>query len=186
MIDLLQLVLAAPPPAPPTGDGLSALYLLIGGQVVLTTIGMIAGLVRWLGSRTVEREDKDKEDLRAQIRLHDARFKELEERNDERFEELEDSIAALDKTMTTMQAEMKQLLTKMDAVREALGEMKGGWQTFEKSLDNRFDKQGDFYRNLLKEHAALVSDKLEKLEFSLRQDTSRAIHDAQTLRSKGR
>lgn len=160
-------VVASPPPAQ-ASDPLSPLYILIGSTVVLQLIALIVGGVKWLAGRTVEREDKDKEDLRASIKKHD-----------ERFEEQDDAIAALDKSVITLQTEVKQVIHTLDAIRGGVSEVKLG-------LDQRFEKQADFYRAQVKDLMAVVEKKLEELEYRLRQDAARAMSDASVLARGGR
>ncbi len=155
--------MAAPVP-PPSGE--TALYLVVGLLTVTQIAGLIAAFVRWLGARTVENEDKEKRDLRDRLDKHEARF-----------EELEDAINGLEKTLTSVQTELKQTHELVGSVRGAVAEIKA-------TLETRFEKQADFYRSALKDHAAGVTDSLEKMEFQLRQDTTRAIHDAQTFTSR--
>jgi len=168
-----QLLLAAGPaispatPPPPSSDPLSPLYILIGSTVVLQLIALIVGGVKWLAGRTVEREDKDKEDLRAAIKKHD-----------ERFEEQDDAIAALDKSVIALQSEVKQVMHALEGIRGGVSEVKLG-------LDQRFEKQADFYRGQVKELGVEVGKKLDELEYRLRQDAARAMHDASAL-ARGR
>lgn len=151
---------AAPPPSSET-----ALYILVGTLTLAQVAGLIVAFVKWLGARTVANEDKEKQELRARLDKHE-----------ERFEELEDSMNGLEKTLASVQTELKQTHELVGSVRGAVAEIKA-------TLETRFEKQSEFYRAALKEHAVGVTDALEKLEFQLRQDTTRAIHDAQAMRS---
>lgn len=157
----------APVPVPPP-SGETALYLVVGLLTVTQIAGLIAAFIRWLGVRTVENEDKEKKGLRDRLDKHEARF-----------EELEDAINGLEKTLTSVQTELKQTHELVGSVRGAVAEIKA-------TLETRFEKQSEFYRSALKDHATSVTESLERLEFQLRQDTTRAIHDAQTLTTSRR
>jgi len=162
-------LLLAAPPVPPAADPLGPLYMLIGSVVVLQLIGMAVAGVKWLGTRTVEREDRDKEALRSMLKEHE-----------ERFEEQDKMIASLDRSVVSLQAEVKQAMHALESIRGGVSEVRLG-------LDSRFEKQAEFYRSALKEFMAQMEKKLEDLEIRLRQDTARAMHDVQTLaRGKGR
>jgi chromosome segregation ATPase len=145
------------------GDGLSKLYLLVGAGVVAQLMAAGFGIVRWLGSRTVEREDKDKEDVRAELKEHD-----------ERFEKSERAIADLDRAIINLQAEMKQTYTLAEGIRGTVIEIRT-------NLDNRFEKQSEFYRASLKEQSSLLDEKLGSLERVFRQDITRAMSDVQAM-----
>jgi hypothetical protein len=80
----------------------------------------------------------------------------------------------MDRSLALLQLEGKQILSVVEGTRGAVGEVKAG-------LDNRFEKQSEFYRGQIKEVFAAVTEKLEKLEYDLRQDTTRAMRDAQEL-----
>lgn len=154
-----------PAPALDAAEGLRPLYYLIGSMVLAQAIGAGIGIVRWLGSRTVEREDKDKEDVRAELKEHD-----------ERFEKQERAIAELDRSLLSLQAEMKQTHTLAEGIRSTVVEIRT-------NLDNRFEKQSEFYRSSLKEHSGTLEEKLGGLERSFRQDITRAMSDVQTMSS---
>lgn len=166
---LIPLVLsAAPVPAVPAVDVLTPLYALLGSLVLLQLVSAAFGFVKWLGARTVATEDKDKAETRAQLKEHEARF-----------EELETSVSAVDRAISTVQLEMKQVLSTVEATRGMVVEIKG-------SMDNRFEKQSDFYRSQIKELLVGVDKRLEDLEYKLRQDMTRAIHDASLMNAKVR
>lgn len=165
-MSLLTFLLAAAPvavPPAPVSDPLTPLYALIGSMVVLQLVGMVVAFVKWLGSRTVDREDKDKEELKKRLEEHD-----------DKFEETDRSVAAIDRAVGTVQLEMKQVLSTVEATRGMVIEIKG-------AMDNRFEKQADFYRTQVKELLQGVDKRLEDLEFKLRQDMSRAVHDASMM-----
>ena len=170
---LLQLLLAAAPVAPPAPTAsmteiLTPLYALLGSLVLLQLVSAAFGLVKWLGARTVATEDKDKAETRAQLKEHEARF-----------EEIESSVSMVDRAISTVQLEMKQVLSTVESTRGMVVEIKG-------SMDNRFEKQSDFYRGQIKELLVGVDKRLEDLEYKLRQDMTRAIHDASVMNAKVR
>lgn len=133
MINPIFLLSATQPKvAEVSADALTPLYYLIGSMVVAQLIGAIFTFVKWLGSRTVEREDKDKEGIQRQLDDHDKKFEEIEN-----------------------------------------------------SVVGRLEKQADFYRLQVKEAMQSVDKKIEDLEFRLRQDMARAVHDAMLI-SKSR
>jgi septation ring formation regulator EzrA len=165
-MSFLALLAAAPVPPPPPApveDPLKALYLLIGSLVVLQLIAMGFALVRWLASRTVEREDKDKEDLRSRLDEHD-----------ERFSKLERTLNDLDRLLGKVEQDSKSHHASVESIRGAISEIRG-------SIESSRDKQADYYRSQLKEAMVAVTEKIEKLEFDIRQDTTRAIHDAAAM-----
>lgn len=139
---------------------LGPLYALVGTAVVGQVAGAIVGIVKWLGSRTVQREDKDKEDFKADLKAHD-----------ERFTEIEQSLREMDRTVLTVQTDVKAVSGAVETIRSTVVELRA-------ALENRFDKQSEFYRAQMKELMAQVTEQLEKVEFDLRQDTTRAITDA--------
>lgn len=174
-MSLFAFLLAAAPavaqttaPAPAGGESLTALYLLVGTAVIGQLVGLIFGFVKWLGSRTVEREDKDKEELRESLKEHE-----------ERFSDTNRKLADLDRVVLMTQSEVK-------ATHELVGSIRGAVAEIKVSLDTRFEKQADFYRSALKEHVTNLTDQLEKLEYQIRQDTTRAIHDAAALRARAK
>lgn len=146
------------------GDPLSPLYYLVGSMVVLQLGASIVGAVRWLGARTVEREDRDKEDLREQLKEHDDHFLKLER-----------ALSDLERIILLLQSEGKQSSSAIESTRGAVGEIKN-------HLETRFEKQAEYYRGQLKESLAASADQLGKLEYTIRQDMARAIYDAGTLR----
>lgn len=173
MNSLLYLLLSASPvaaqpaptvpPVPTTTDPMTAIYLLVGAFVLKELLSFGRDFIKGLATRTVEREDKDKEDLKKRLEEHD-----------DRFEETDRSVAAIDKTVGAVQLEMKQVLSTVEATRGMVIEIKG-------AMDNRFEKQAEFYRTQIKELLQGVDKRLEDLEFKLRQDMSRAVHDASMM-----
>lgn len=152
------LLLAAPSPVP-QADPLAPLYYLIGSMVVLQLGAMIFAGIRWLMSRTVQREDEDKQGLRKRLDKHD-----------ERFEEQDAAISELDKVVSNLQNELRQVRDTLESIRGGVAELKIG-------LDQRFEKQAEFYRVSLKDFVAQLEKKLEDLEYKLRQDMTRAVAD---------
>jgi len=169
-MNALFLLLAAAPvaqvPVAPPPDPLAPLYILIGSMVVLQLGAMIAAFIKWMAGRTVEREDKDKEDVRSRLAEHD-----------EKFQKLERTLGDLDRLLVSLSADGKNHHSSVEAIRGTIAEIKG-------QVENRFDKQAEFYRAQLKETVANVTEKLEALEYQLRQDTTRAIHDAAAMRAR--
>jgi chromosome segregation ATPase len=152
----------------PDADSLSSLYMLVGTSVVAQVAAAGVGVVKWLGSRTVERDDKDRESLRESLKDHEDRFTDMNRK-----------LADLDRAVLVTQSEVKQTHELVGGIRGAVAEIKA-------SLDTRFDKQADFYRASLKEHVTNLTAQLEKLEYQIRQDTTRAIHDAAIMRSRAK
>lgn len=155
-------------------DALSPLYYLIGSQIVLSVITAAVGVVRWLAGRTVEREDKDKEALTKRVEAIETEAKKereaLAEKYDERFEELEDQLNSLDKAVSGVANETKQ-------VRDTLESIRGGVSELKLNLDGRLEKQATFYRDTMREYVQGLEKKLEELEYKLRQDMTRAVGD---------
>lgn len=166
MLDALHSLIGAAPtaPGPSVADALAPLYLLVGTAVAGQIIGLGFSIVRWLGARTVEREDKDKEYFRAQLHEHE-----------EHFQKLEHMLNELSRVLDTTGTEAKGHHGTIEALRGAIKEIK-------EQVETRFDKQAEFYRGQLKDALAQVTEKFAKLEFDVRQDTTRAIYDAATLR----
>lgn len=176
-MNFIALVLAAGPAAAQAvpqaatpADPLGPLYYLLGSQLVLMVIGMAAGIVRWLGSRTVQREDEDKKALKASIEA-------LQKKYDERFEEQDDQLNDLDKSLSTLQSEVK-------SMRETLENIRGGVAELKPALDARLEKQAQHYREATKEYTEQVEKKLTELEYKLRQDMTRAVADHMRARGK--
>lgn len=164
------------------GSDLTALYAMVGTVVVGQAAAGIVGIVKWLGSRTVEREDREKEDFKAELKAHDARFAAVEQllnieikaagkAAEERFEEIEQSLRDMDRTVLTVQTDIKAVSSAVESIRSTVVELRA-------ALENRFDKQSEFYRSQMKEVMGQVTEKLEKVEYDLRQDTTRAITEA--------
>jgi hypothetical protein len=150
---------------------LTPLYALVGSLVLLQLIKSGFAFVRWLGARTVANEDKDKAEVRRQIEEQKLEMRKQKEEHEARFEEIDRTVSAIDRAMGTVQLEMKQVLSTVESTRGMVVEIKG-------SMDNRFEKQSDFYRGQIKELLVGVDKRLEDLEYALRQDMSRAIHDS--------
>ena len=142
-------------------ESLQPLYVLLGTSVAGQLIAAGFGVVRWMAGRSVTREDEDKKEFK------------------ERIEELEKKHLELDRSIIAVVSDIKQLFAQVDGIRGAVAESKA-------AMEGRFDKQADFYRAQQKELIADLHEKLEKLEFSVRQDTTRAIHDAQSMQQTTR
>lgn len=145
---------------PDADTGLTPLYLLVGTGVVAQVAAGIVGIVKWLGSRTVEREDKDKEDFKESLKEHE-----------ERFDSLEKSLREMDRTVLTVQNDVRSVSMAVESIRGNVVDLKA-------ALETRLDKQSEYYRGQMKELLSQVSEKLDKVEYDLRQDTTRAINDA--------
>lgn len=158
-----------PAPAQAASD-LTGLYVAVGGLVLAQVVGLAFAFVRWIASRSVEREDKDRQKLEQEV-------EDLRDEHDDRLEKLDGAIAEMTRAVDRVQHEGKQILVLVEGIRGAVGEVKA-------NLDNRFEKQSAFYREELSKAFAQVAEKLEKLEFDLRQETTRAMRDAQQLASK--
>jgi len=128
---------------------------------VAQVMALIGVLMRWLGKRTVEREDRDKEELRRDFDTMEARVKEL------------------DRAIFTMQNEVKATHAVVTAISGQVTEVRA-------NLDSRLEKQASFYREELEKHSVAMSTMVKALEFQVRQDTTRAIHDASALVGKKR
>lgn len=179
-----HLVLLAAPvapvaPAASVSDMLTPLYVLVGGLVATQVVKAGFSFVKWLGARTVANEDKDKADIRKQVEELKVDIRKQLEEHDERFEELDRTVSTVDRSINTVQLEMKQVLSTVEATRGMVVEIKG-------SMDNRFEKQSEFYRGQIKELLVGVDKRLENLEYTLRQDMSRAIHDASMMNKAAR
>jgi len=168
-MSLFALLAAAPvaPPAP-VEDPLKALYLLVGSLVVLQLVAMGFGIVKWLAGRTVEREDKDKEDLRNRLDDHD-----------EKFAKLERTLNDLDRLLSDVSAQQKNSHSSVESIRGTITEIRS-------SIESGRDKQAEYYRGQQKEMMVQVTEKIEKLERDIRQDTMRAIHDAAAMRARSK
>jgi septal ring factor EnvC (AmiA/AmiB activator) len=151
---------AATPPPAPAGDGLTGLYLLVGAAVVTQLIGAVVGFVKWLGSRTVDREDKDKQKTEERLDEHD-----------DKFDEQSDALAGIDKSVGNVQTEMKQVLSAIEAMKGTVSEIR-------QAVDQRIEKQGEYYRQREKESKDASDKKLQELEYKLRQDMMRSINDS--------
>ena len=154
-----QQVVPVPPPSTTT-DPLNALYLLVGSVVVTQLIGAVVGVVKWLSSRTVEREDKDKESVQNRLDEHE-----------EKSEEQDRTIANVDKVVGGVQAEVKQVLSAVETIKGVMSEIRD-------AMDKRFEKQSEFYRTALEKMQADYDAKLKAMETQLRHDMQRSIHDA--------
>lgn len=170
-------------------DPLKALYYLIGSQIFLSIIAMAVGVVRWMASRTVEREDKDKESLAKRIDAHETRFKEVEEKHAKKLEELEETqderVKEIEDALHEMERSVNGVVSDVKSVRETLESIRGGVAELRTGLDSRFEKQAEFYRATSREYTTGVEKKLEDLEYKLRQDMTRAVADVMRQKSRG-
>lgn len=131
----------------------TALYTVVGALVVAQLAGLLAGFVKWLGSRTVEQEDKEKASIRADIKAHE-----------ERFDELDKAVRDMDRTVLTVQNDVRQMNTSVENIR-------GNVAALQSTLETRLDKQAEFYRAQLKDTLEQVNDSLARMESDLRRDS---------------
>lgn len=97
----------------PDADALTPLYILVGTGVVAQLAGAIVGAVKWLGARTVEREDKDKQDIKATLKEHEGRF-----------EELEQSLRGMDRSLLIVQNDVRQVSGAVESIRGSVAELR--------------------------------------------------------------
>lgn len=173
----LPLLLAADPAPVTTADPLTGLYILIGSQMVITLIGSVVAFVKWLGSRTVEREDKDKEKLQKEIDELKEDLESVQEKFEEQLKKNERAISDMDRLVLDTRGEVKSIAAIVESIR-------GSVSNLVENTDKRIEKQAEHYRVEQTKTLTQVNDALEKLEYSLRQDTTRAIHDARLLGKK--
>lgn len=172
---LIADVPASFPPAASTDA--PNLYLLVFAAALPAMAGLAVNLVQYLGKRTVDREDQDKKEVKDRLKEHDSRFERTERAIDELKNSNERRFAQMDHSLVEMQGEVKHVLSVAESIRGVVTELKSG-------LENRFEKQADFYRSSLKEQTATFDDRIEKLEQDLRHDMTRAVAD--TLREQPR
>lgn len=139
---------------------LTPLYAMVGSVVVAQLVGGLVAVFKWMGSRTVEQEDKDKESLKAALEKHE-----------ERFEELEDAVNKMVRALDKTEISIGQMTTSVSTMHADVGSLRS-------TLDAKLEKQGDVYKTQLEKVMTEVTAKLEKVEYDLRQDTTRAINDA--------
>lgn len=162
----MLLAAAAATPAPTAGfDPLTALYVLVGSAAVALLGRLAYSLLKWLGARTIQNEDQAKQSVRETLKEHSTQL-----------DELDHTLSGLDKAIGSVAADAKQCGGAMESIRGQVAEIRA-------NLDTRLEKQGEFYRALLKEQTAQYMEKLEELERTIRQDTMRSIHDATTVRA---
>lgn len=151
----------APLPVPTTDIAplTTALYAAVGLWVLKQAGEWVSKLVTWSAGRMVGQEDAVKADLKAKV------------------EKLEKAVSELDRRVEFIDRDVKGAVAAADGVKGALGQMSN-------AVDVRIDKQGDFYRAEVKRVLEETNKQLEDLEFHLRQDTSRAMHDAASLAKK--
>jgi hypothetical protein len=138
------------------GDPLTPLYLLVGAGVVTQVVAAGFAIVKGLAGRAVSRELQDKEKVEAEVALHTARLIEAER--------------ALDR-----------LKEKQGELRDTVEQLRGIVATTKGHVDERIEKQAGSYRAEVKDLMAAIDAKLQRLEADIRQDMTRAIHDAIAL-----
>ena len=137
----------------------SNVWLPVIAVATPSTIGLVISFVQWLGSRTIQREDADKKKVEERLENHEKRLTEM------------------DRAFVAIQADLRASGASLSEVRGAVGELKAG-------LDVRFERQSEFYRTQVKEMMTTFGEKLDKLEFDLRQQMSRALADSQPRRRR--
>lgn len=143
------------------GNGLLPLYLLIGSTVVIQVLNFAKDFIKGLFTRTVEKEDEEKKELKGEVAK-------LESRLDDQDEE----ISELARTVDRVQGDVKTMQATLESIRATLAELRP-------AIDSRLEKQADFYRTQTKEFIVEVEKKLSDLEYRVRQDTTRAVADVQ-------
>lgn len=169
------------PQAAANSDPMTAIYLLVGAFVVKELLSLGRDFIKGLAARNVAREDEDKKALKESLgalqKKHEDRLDSLQKKYDDRFEELDDQINGFDKSISNMQGELKQVRDTLESIRGGISEVRLG-------LDQRFEKQAQFYRDATREYTGGVEKKLEELEYKLRQDMTRAVADNLRTRRK--
>lgn len=156
------------PPAAEPGPGM---YLMMLG-VMLPSIGTLAiSILQYLGRRAIDREDQDKEEVKKRLEKHEDRFGTLEKSIEALKSSTERRFGEMDHALVATQGEVKHVLSISESIRGAVTELKSG-------LENRFEKQSDFYRASLKDQTANFDDRIDKLEQSIRHDMTRAVADS--------
>lgn len=85
-----------------------------------------------------------------------------------------------------LEAQVNTLLPKFDTVLHDLGTMSGTVNEIRKGLEENREKQGAYYRELLKEHATVVQRQIADAEQQLRRDMTRAVDDVRRLKAKAK
>lgn len=148
----------------------SGMYLLVFAAALPALVGLVVNLVQWLGKRTVDREDQDKRELKDKLKEHEGRFERMERSIEDLKTSNERRFGEMDHALVAMQGEVKHVLSVSEGIRGAVVELKSG-------LENRFEKQADFYRSSLKDLTSQLDDRLQKLEQDLRHDMTRSTAD---------
>lgn len=181
MLLLAALPTAVPLPQVAPALDMSVVYLLVLASSLPAIAGLGLQFVTFLGKRTVDREDKDKEDLKVkqasdkdelkskQVEL-EARLEKQNERASERFSEMEHKLIQI-------QADQKTTANEVSQIRGSQQEIRGAQQELKVSMENRFEKQSEFYKAANKEQLSAFTEKLKDVEFSIRQEVTRAVAD---------
>lgn len=156
----LSAQLLYPTPAPETLQvpSMNQLYLMLIVTAMPGILGLLMNGIKWLANRTIQQEADDKKKVA-------DRLDGTERRNGE-----------LDRSMMQMQSDLRTNAAELQSMRGTVHELKS-------TIDVRFDKQSEFYRNSLKEQTQTIGEKIDKLEQDLRQDMARAVADS-VLRKK--
>lgn len=194
MNSLLYLVLiaaptaATPPPLPPVvpvADPMNAIYLLVGALVLKEVVSLARDFVKGLALRTVQKEDAEKEELKKQVKAHDDKFAQLEKELkeelkrhvkelEEKFDETDDAIEKVDRLVGGVQPELKSVLSALEATKAAVNEIRN-------AMEIGRDKQAQAHKEQIREVMNDFEKKMKDLEYKLRQDMTRAAHDAASL-----
>lgn len=171
-VALGQFYPVPPTPAPAPTVGFDPQYLWgVVFIALLPTLGQgLFGLLKWFGARQVQKADAEQQEVQSRLEEHDKRFTAIERSVDDLRVANEKRFASMDHSLMTMQMELRQSLSVAESIRGAVAELKTG-------LENRFEKQADFYRSTQKEQTAQFGDALKKLEQDLRHDMTRAVAD---------
>lgn len=132
---------------------LTPLYAMVGLAVLTQLAQAIISIVKGLAARTVEREDKDKDELKKKIEDHEVECKKQRDTLENDLDEIRDGNNDLSTRIIRMDENLKATLEALQGMRGSVGEIREG-------VDKRFEKQAEFYRSELEKH---------------RQDTSQAI-----------
>lgn len=165
MPSVLLLVLAAggavaPAPAvvpsAPASDPLTALYALVGAQVIIGAIGGIVTFVKWFSSRTVHQADEEKK-------------------------KSEDRVAALEEFKSEQERATERAVRDVKELAESVSKMTGTVAEISKQVDTRIEKQGAYYLAQLELQKKGQEEALKAAMRDLRQEASRSMADAQQL-----
>lgn len=139
---------------------------MVGGVVVTQVVGGAVSLVKWLGARTIEREEADKKAAALQVAAVT-----------ERLDEVEEMCQKLEHTFDTLHRETAGVMSSIDKIS-------GSVSSITATVDSRIEKQGEWYRKELKDVVVGIEKKLEDIDFKFKQDMARAMYDAQQMAAR--